>query len=189
LYGTFASRLREVAVSHLAPGMRCFDLGTGSGFLACALARGGGYVDACDLDLRSCAMALSNARINGVDVAVVNAESLSAISTRSTYDLMVANLPFCRAPLLEEFSKSMYHRCFSAPEGLVTEVVEGALQRLRPGGKLMFCYASSGWLEELDRLYLQNVRTFSIHVHEQSTCEVRWVVRITKSSKSSESMS
>jgi len=178
LYGTFASRLREAAVTQVRPEFRCLDLGTGSGYLACALARAGADVDACDVDTVSCDLAARNAATNGVAVRVIRSDGLSAIPASSSYDLIVANLPFCRAPLLEDFRQSLYHRCFSASRGLITEITEGALARLRPGGRFLFCYATSGWLEELDRLWLRHPYGCSVYVQERSTCEIRWILGI-----------
>jgi release factor glutamine methyltransferase len=182
LYGTFASRLGELAVANVQPGMKCLDLGTGSGYLASALARAGAEVDACDIHPESCVLAARNAVTNGVAVTVIHSEGFSAISTSSSYDLIVANLPFCRAPLMDRFSTSPYHRCFAASKGLLTEVAEGALSRLKPGGKLLFCYATSGWLEELDQLCLRHPGSCSVFVQERSTCEIRWIIGMTKHS-------
>jgi methylase of polypeptide subunit release factors len=101
LYGTFARGLREIAVANIRPGSKCLDVSTGSGYLACALARAGGDVDACDIHPESCILAAQNAVANGVIIKVIHSKGLSAIPRCSAYDLIIANLPFCRAPLME----------------------------------------------------------------------------------------
>jgi ribosomal protein L11 methyltransferase len=76
----------------LSPGMRVLDLGTGSGVLAIAAAKGGAArVLALDIDDLAVAAARENVRANGVsDVVRVGAGSLDGAG--EGYDLVLVNI-------------------------------------------------------------------------------------------------
>jgi ribosomal protein L11 methyltransferase len=114
-----STRLALVAVEdYLEPGMRVFDVGTGSGILAIAAARlGAEIVDAVDIESVAVRQARENVERNEVaDRVRVELGSVSAEAPdRSGYDLVIANII---ARILIELSS-----------GLVAAV--------RPGGRLI----------------------------------------------------
>ena len=74
------------------PGMRVFDLGTGSGILAIAAAKLGAYVEAVDLDAVAVKVARENVELNRVqDRVEVKRGDLGSVLNRQA-DLVVANI-------------------------------------------------------------------------------------------------
>ncbi len=79
--------LQEVALE----GMRCLDLGTGTGILAIASALlGASYVLALDVDPLAIAAARDNILRNGVDGKVT--AMVGTLPTTSTFDILIANM-------------------------------------------------------------------------------------------------
>lgn len=82
--------LSELAADAAAPG-RALDLGTGSGYVAIALARRGWTVDAVDISPRALALARRNAARNGVRIDVFASDWFDAVT--ATYDVIACNPP------------------------------------------------------------------------------------------------
>jgi release factor glutamine methyltransferase len=84
---------------------RAIDVGTGSGCIACALARDRRdvAVSAIDVSGSTAAVARGNADALGVDVGVVVADLVTATAAASV-DLLVANLPYLPEALIGELA-------------------------------------------------------------------------------------
>ncbi|MBM4391053.1 MAG: methyltransferase, partial [Deltaproteobacteria bacterium] len=85
--------LAGVAPTLSRPGERWLELGTGSGVVACALARAGTRVVATDIDTEACRNARMNAALNQLDVDVRQGDLFAPIAGER-FDGIVANLPF-----------------------------------------------------------------------------------------------
>lgn len=91
--GTHATtaQLVELLLRRPLGGLRCLDMGTGTGILAiCMAKRGAAHVVAIDIDEASAENALHNCRLNGCDGVEVLLGDASAIA--GTFDLVVANI-------------------------------------------------------------------------------------------------
>ncbi len=99
-----------------APPMRVWDVGTGSGAIAVAMAvalRSGGYLDdvvlvASDLSADALSVALENAVAHGVAdrVALVRGDLLD-IDDRESVDLLLANLPYVRTAAMSALPREV----------------------------------------------------------------------------------
>ncbi len=85
--------LAGVAPTLSRPGERWLELGTGSGVVACALARAGARVVATDIDAEACRNARMNAALNHLDIDVRQGDLFAPVAGES-FDGIVANLPF-----------------------------------------------------------------------------------------------
>jgi release factor glutamine methyltransferase len=142
--------LAEVA-AELARAGRALDLGTGSGYVAIALARRGLRVDAVDVSPRALALARRNAAANGVAVRIFSSDWFAAVT--DTYDVIACNPPMRageteRSRLvtatLRRFPALAYplHRLTQpwlepGRAGLLTAIVAGARRHLAEGGLLL----------------------------------------------------
>ena len=80
------------AVLESAPGTTAYDLGTGSGILAIALAKLGAKVAAFEADPVAVAAAKANAELNRVELEIVELDLLTAPPPKRPAQLVVANL-------------------------------------------------------------------------------------------------
>lgn len=78
-------------------GMRCADLGTGSGALAMALARTGATVVAADISVRALASAWVNTVLRALPIGLIRG-GLGEAAAAGPYDVVVANPPYVPSP-------------------------------------------------------------------------------------------
>lgn len=83
--------LAELAAESAAAPGRALDLGTGSGYVAIALAKRGWTVDAVDVSSRALALARRNAARNAVSIRVFASDWFDAVS--GPYDVVACNPP------------------------------------------------------------------------------------------------
>ncbi|BCX49312.1 N5-glutamine S-adenosyl-L-methionine-dependent methyltransferase [Haloferula helveola] len=125
----------------LADDARILDMGCGSGVLGVSLAHDFPKASVLLADVSSDALALAreNAERNGINnVDWVESDLFAAIPTDSTFDLIVANLPY--VPEGEAVSREVRHdpalALFSGKDGLdlIRRFVPELANRLNPGG-------------------------------------------------------
>jgi release factor glutamine methyltransferase len=123
------------------------DVGTGSGCIACAIARerADTWVVALDASLPALAVAAENVRALGLErrVRLVAADLLAALGP-ARFDLVAANPPYLPTELVAALAPEVReHEPFLAldggPDGLaaIRAVVDGAARVLVPGGALV----------------------------------------------------
>ena len=150
---------------------RVVDVGTGSGAIACAVARGfaGARVTATDLSAEALEVAARNVHALGLDerVGLVRCDLLAGVPRvpgepgGGDLDVVVSNPPYVaedEADLLDRSVRDFEPRLalFSGPDGMAatTALVEQAVPRLAPGGALVIeigTPAQSGRVEALLR--------------------------------------
>ncbi|WP_051124724.1 methyltransferase [Amycolatopsis benzoatilytica] len=81
----------------IGPGLRCADLGTGSGALAIGLARTGAAVVATDVSSRALASAWANAVVRALRIGLVRG-GLTAAAAAGPYDVVAVNPPYVPSP-------------------------------------------------------------------------------------------
>ena len=150
------------------PAPRVVDVGTGSGAIACAVARGsdGAHVIATDVSAEALEVAARNVHALGLDdrVRLVRCDLLAGVAGEpcgGDLDVVVSNPPYvadAEADLLDRSVRDFEPRLalFSGPDGMdaTTALVEQAVPRLAPGGALVIeigTPAQSGRVEALLR--------------------------------------
>lgn len=147
------------------PGTRAVvvaDVGTGSGCIACALARERADVHVVAMDV--CLPALAVARANaarlglGTRVRAVAADLVTALAPRAA-DLVVANLPYLPAALVPALAPEVAdHEPRGALDGgpdglrLLRRLIAGARHVLRPGGAVVLETAGGEQAREVEAL-------------------------------------
>jgi release factor glutamine methyltransferase len=132
--------LVEAALGRARLGARVLDLGTGSGALAIALNRAGGFdVLAVDASSEALAIAAGNAEQLDAGITFLKSDWFSAVNGR--FDLIVANPPYIAEgdPHLPALRYEPMEALVSGPEGLndLTHIITGAPEFLSPGGWLL----------------------------------------------------
>jgi methylase of polypeptide subunit release factors len=130
-------------------GKRVVDIGTGSGILALAAARGGAAsVIALDINPNAARSALHNAAANGVGdrVRVLCSNLLSAIVARPQFDLILSNPPF-----FPEEPLDLADRAWNAGAAYqdIALLFEQARAALAPGGAMYLLISSQSDMELL----------------------------------------
>jgi len=101
---------------------KILDLGTGSGCLALALAKNyqQAEVTAIDFSRAALSVAQKNFRAHNVAVETEYSDLLSAISAKTKFDIIVANLPYVPTtlPIAPEVQKEPEEAIFSGKDGL-----------------------------------------------------------------------
>jgi release factor glutamine methyltransferase len=133
--------LVEEALRDADPAARILDLGTGSGVVACALARAlpNATVVAVDRSPEAIAVARENAGRMDARVEFRLSDWFSAVP--ETFDLIVANPPYVAEgdPHLPALAFEPMEALVSGPEGLdaLASIISGAPAHLNPGGRLV----------------------------------------------------
>lgn len=135
--------LVDLALSHLPPGGRVLDMGTGSGAIAISIAhtRHDAAVTALDVSPDALAVALENARRLAVgNVAFVESDWFSAVAG-SRFDLIVSNPPYIAEGdrHLDGLRFEPSSALTSGKDGLddIRRIVSEAPRHLEPDGWLM----------------------------------------------------
>ena len=131
----------------VCPGERVLEVGCGSGVVSIHCALNGCDVTSGDINPRAVALARRNAEANGADIRVVETDVYSAVEGR--FDTIVFNLPYL--PVEED---GLLEKAWSGgPDGLgpLPRLLEGADDRLLPGGRIVIVISSLMDQEALDR--------------------------------------
>jgi release factor glutamine methyltransferase len=134
------------------PGDTVIDPFTGSGILAIAAAQAGGLVTAIDISRRAALAARLNARLNGVEVEVLLADSMAPLGSRR-FDFIVANPPYVPGPDVE--ARGPARAWEGGPDGrrFIDALCAEAPHRLTAGGRLLLIHSAfCGEEETLRRL-------------------------------------
>jgi release factor glutamine methyltransferase len=140
-------------------GVRVLDVGTGTGVLALAAARGGArHVIAVD----SCARAVFAARVNAwlrrLPVQVVRSDLVEAVSGES-FDVIVANPPYvCSADPCPPSGSHVWNGGFTG-RAVLDRLCAAAPPLLAPGGTLLLVQSAlCGVQHTIDRLRAKGLR-------------------------------
>jgi release factor glutamine methyltransferase len=147
----FLDYLSTVAVA----GKRLLDMGTGSGVVGIFAAGRGARVTACDINPRAVALAVENARRNGVEIEVLASDLFSELPGRN-FDVICFNLPFLAGTPRSVFEAALYG---GADFETVRAFARGCREALAPGGtvaviysedsgpeRILSCFADAGFL-------------------------------------------
>ena len=126
------------------PGVRCLDVGTGSGVIALTLAAKleTAAVDAVDLSDDALALARENAAKLGLAERVKFSKSDLLENVRGVYDVIAANLPYIATDVLPSLSREVQCDPKMALDGgeagheIVARLITAAKTHLAPGGLL-----------------------------------------------------
>lgn len=148
--------LLSAARAGAGTGERVLEVGTGSGYVAVGLARGGATVVATDLNPHACLAARERAAGAGVDVAVVRAD-LVAPFQEGAFDAVVFNPPYLpdavppdakRAPVPD--SEDWLTVALSGGESgraVIEPFLDAVGRVLRPGGTVFLLVSSLSDIE------------------------------------------
>lgn len=130
--------LGRAVMAEVQPGMRVLDMGTGSGVNAILAARGGADVVGVDINPDAVAAAQANAERNGVVGEFAVSDVFTAVAGR--FDLVVIDPPF------RWFAPRDMAEAATADEGYagVGRFFAGIRERLRPGGRVLLFFGTSG---------------------------------------------
>jgi methylase of polypeptide subunit release factors len=133
-------------------GQRVADVGTGSGILALAAARGGAAtVVAIDINPNAARAALLNARSNGLGESVIPLCSnlLSALAPRPMFDVILSSPPsFSGEPL--SLADRAWHSGSANRD--IADLFDQARERLVPGGRMYVLLSSDSDLAHIGAL-------------------------------------
>jgi release factor glutamine methyltransferase len=135
------------------------DMGTGSGCIALALAKQfpAARVTAVDISRAALSVAQKNFRTHRVSIETAYSDLLSAIPEGSSFDLIVANVPYVPTnfTISEEVQKEPEEALFAGEDGL--DLIRKLAQQLREK-KIQF---QSLWLEFLPQQWEEVQQLFS----------------------------
>jgi release factor glutamine methyltransferase len=128
------------------PTDRVLDMGTGSGIVAILAAARSSDVVAVDINPKAVAAARANAVLNGVADRITFEVSDVFAAVEGDFDLIVFDPPFRWFKARDLLELSHTDENYQALTGFMREVS----QRLRPGGRILLNFGSSG---DIDYLY------------------------------------
>jgi release factor glutamine methyltransferase len=141
---------RFLATIDLA-GKHVADVGTGTGILALAAARGGATVVALDINPSAVNAAADNSRANGLGdrVTAVRSDLMSGLAPSFLFDVIISNPPFFAGE-----PRDIADRAWVAGPGYrdIMSLFEQAHQRLKPPGKMYVLLSSDSDLHFLGKL-------------------------------------
>jgi release factor glutamine methyltransferase len=120
------------------PGERVLDMGTGSGVNAILAARADAEVVGVDLSPAAVEAARSNAERNGVSVEFLVSDVFSAV--KGTFDLVVIDPPFRWFTPRDMTEVAIADEAYAG----VGRFFAGIRDRLRPGGRVLLFFGTSG---------------------------------------------
>jgi len=134
--GTASTTLVEAVVPPLR-GMRCLDVGAGSGVQSLHLSRTGPVLVATDVSERASAFARVTAGLNGVELDVRTGSMFEAVAGER-FDRVVANLPFVVTPRRDDVPTYTYRDAGLAGDDVVRRMLLESPLHLRSGGLAQF---------------------------------------------------
>lgn len=145
-------------------GADVLELGTGSGAIAVAAARGGArHVTAVDVSRRALACAWLNARLHGVRVEVRRGDLVAPVGDRR-FDFVVSNPPYLPGPD-EQADRLPTRGAARAWEGggdgrlIIDRICAQIADHLKPGGTVLIMQSSvNGLAQTLDALEAAGLR-------------------------------
>lgn len=154
--------LGEQVLAEVRSGDRVLDMGTGSGVNAVLAATRGADVLAVDISAVATAAARANAERNGVSalVRVRRSDIFSDVDGR--FDWIVFDPPF------RWFRPRSPMELVMADEGYqaMTKFFREARTHLRPAGKMLIFFGTSGDLDYLHRLMTEQGFTWTVRAHD-----------------------
>ncbi len=131
--------LRDLVSETKRPGIRCaLDMGTGSGYLAIALAKAGvPEVWAIDLHSPAVACAEENVRANGAEssVRVMRSDLFSDLPPGRKFDLIVFNQPYYPTP------NEIFGPAKDGGQEIIRRFLRSSKSRLYPGGIILMPFS------------------------------------------------
>jgi SAM-dependent methyltransferase len=112
------------------------DVGCGTGAGGLLLAQRASSVQLLDVNQTAVRFARANCQLNGVEARVAQSDVLSG--AEGPFDLVIANPPY----LADELGRAYRDGGGELGTGLSVRIVREALQRLRPGGRLLLYTAT-----------------------------------------------
>ena len=138
---------------------------TGSGVVAIAAAQAGARATAIDISRRAVASAWLNARLNGVELEVLRADSMAPLGERR-FDFIVANPPYVPGPDIEASGAARAWE--GGPDGrrFIDGLCADAPQRLTDRGRILLIHSSyCGESKTLEALEAQGLEARVIERH------------------------
>ena len=130
------------------PGVKILDVGTGSGAIAIALAKGieGAEVTAVDISDVALEIAAENAERNGVNISFCKADALGDMSSLGEFDIIVSNPPYIPQSDIAKMERNVveyepHTALFVADDDALCfyrSIAQNGVKMLRPGGALYF---------------------------------------------------
>jgi len=116
------------------------DMGCGSGILSLIAARRGALVTAVDINPVAVESTRDNARINGLEVRVVQGDLFDHLDKDDTFDYIVWNPPFYQGEPSDHAGHAWY-----AGKGyrVIARFASEARAHLRPGGRIILVVSSA----------------------------------------------
>jgi release factor glutamine methyltransferase len=144
---------------------RVLDMGTGSGVSAILAAKVSSQVVAVDINPKAVACAIANAERNGVRDRITFLEGDVFDGVEGDFDLIIFDPPFrwfAPRDLLEMSTADENYRALA-------RFISEARDHLRPGGRILIHFGSSGDIDYLDRLIEQAGFTKQVQVIGEAT--------------------
>jgi release factor glutamine methyltransferase len=141
-HGNFHPTVRD----EVKPSDRVLDMGTGSGIVAILAAARSADVVAVDINPKAVEAARANAALNGVADRITFAVSDVFDAVEGDFDLIVFDPPFRWFKARDLLELSHTDENYRA----LTRFMREARQRLRPGGRILLNFGTSG---DIDYLY------------------------------------
>lgn len=141
-HGSFHPAVRD----EVKPSDRVLDMGTGSGIVAILAAARSSDVVAVDINPKAVEAARANAVLNGVADRITFAVSDVFDAVKASFDLIVFDPPFRWFKARDLLELSHADENYRALRRFMGE----ARQRLRPGGRILLNFGTSG---DIDYLY------------------------------------
>ena len=150
--------LAQMTRERVRPGETVVDPFTGSGVLAIAAAQAGASATAIDISRRAVLSARINARLNGVNLEVLRAESMAPLGDRR-FDLIVANPPYVPGPDFDPRGAARAWEGGWDGRRFIDRLCDEAPARLTGRGRLLLIHSSHcGEAETLERLEGRGLR-------------------------------
>ena len=141
------------------PGADVLELGTGSGAIAVAAAKGGARsVTVVDVSRRALATAWLNARLNGVRVTPLHGDLFAPVGDRR-FDIVVSNPPYLPSRTIPERGAQRAWEGGAGGRALLERICARVERHLCPGGIVLLVHSSvndvSRTLDALERTGLR----------------------------------
>jgi len=172
----------QAVASEVSPGLRVMDMGTGSGVSALLAARSGSDVIAVDVNPKAVDCARANAERNGLAAQITFVRGDLFQGVEGDFDLIIFDPPFRwfePHDLLEQSHADAEYRT-------LTRFMLEAPDRLRPGGRIVMNFGTSGDFDYLQELIENSGLTVAMTRYGEATkfgfTAEYYVIRLTKPS-------